>query len=218
MVLPQGRKGEQGAVDRTGVHGVHLDDQLFYPVEHLDGGLVVAGNLARVQQDEITTAIINIDSFHHEIHEGETFITSHYVASIANNADIILHITPGTKFDHLVFSGSCGGDALLELFEDPDVDADGVAEAEINMKRLGGAVAESVVVSDPTVNVVGTNLFECLLPGGTGGNATGGIMGLRQNSEFPLDPDKTYMTRLTNTSGNAKPGCLIIQWYEESDN
>jgi signal peptidase I len=90
--------------------------------------------------------------------------------------------------------------------------------AERNMKRTSAEPGDVVVVRDPTVNAAGTLLLDSFLPGGTGGNAGGGFLGLRANSEFILDPDKTYMVRLTNRAGTAQPASLLIQWYEESDN
>ena len=186
---------------------------------HIFGGAltpVIIANQQDFQVDEITGAIMTIGTFHHEIHEGETYIASNANASIANNASISIHLTPGTHFDHLTIAAAAGGDALIELCENPTI-AGGVALTPRNMKRTAPDASDTVVLEDVTVNACGTLIVELLLPGGTGGNAGGGNLGMRQNSEFILDPTKTYSIELTNIAGSAKPVSLIAQWYEESD-
>lgn len=203
MIESRGVVKEHGAAEPSAVHTHQTSDDRWYP-------LVLA-------QDEITGAIITIDSFHHEIHEGEAFIVSALDLNVADDGTVILHITPGPTFSHLIFTGSCGGDATIEFLEDPQITG-GAAVSERNMKRTAAEPGDSVVLENPTINVDGNLLFDCLLPGGTGGNAPGGILGLRPNSEWILNPSATYAVRLTNISGNAKPACLILEWYEESDN
>jgi hypothetical protein len=108
-----------------------------------------------------------------------------------------------------------GGDASVELLEDPTITG-GAAHAEINLKRTSTNVADTVALLNPVINVDGTLLFEAFIPGGTGGNATGGQFGLRDDTEWILDPNKTYAVRLTNISGLPKDGSLLCEWYEES--
>ncbi len=215
MVDPVGQVKKHGATNPVAIHGHRESDDRWYPVlATVDGELCVA---IIKPVDEITGAVMTIDSFHHEIHEGETFVATQIDTNLANNGELTFHLTPGPTFSHLVFNGTNGGDATIELLEDPTV-VGGVAVSERNMKRTSAEPGDTVVLSGVTVNVVGTTVFDCVIPGGTGGNAAGGVLGLRDNSEFILDPDKTYVVRLTNIAGNAKAACLIIQWYEESDN
>ncbi len=217
MANPEGRTQKGGAAEPAAIHGVKLSDQRWYPVIVNDDGEILVATTITAPIDEITGGLLAIDTFHHEIHEGETFIASQVDVALADDGALTFHLTPGPSFSHLVFNGSNGGDATLEFLENPTITG-GAAVTERNLKRTSPDVADTVVLANPTINAVGTTVFSCVLPGGTGGNATGGLLGLRLNSEFILDPDKTYAVRLTNIAGNTKAACLDVQWYEEDDN
>jgi hypothetical protein len=51
-----------------------------------------------------------------------------------------------------------------------------------------------------------------LVPGGTGGNSSGGIA--EPFAEWILKADEDYLIRLTNSAGGAKDLGLQIDWYE----
>ncbi len=220
MANPDGRDAKGGAAIPSASYAWRSSDGRWYPaIVNDDGELLVMATIGDIglPTDDITGALQVIDTFHHEIHEGETFIASHLDINLADNGTLILHLAPGPTFSHLVFSGACGGDATVELMENPTITG-GAAVNERNMKRTAAEPGDTVVLEDPTINNPGTMILDALIAGGTGGNAAGGFLGLREQSEFILDPDKTYAVRLTNIAGNTKAASLIVQWYEESDN
>ena len=166
--------------------------------------------------DEITGALTVIPTVHHEVHEGDMFTSSFIAQALADDATLELLLRTGaTKFVHLTFFASCGGDAEIALLESVTVNSSGVQMNERNNKRTENDNAELVVSHTPTT-VGGIFLLEAILPGGTGGNASGGL--LRQDTEFILKQSADYLLSLTNRSGAAKPAGIVINWYEEGDN
>lgn len=182
--------------------------------------VVLVGGGDNTQTDEITGALVTIDVVHHEIHEGELFSVSYKnpnATPIVDDGTIIFALTTGAKYAHLIGSAACGGDAQLELVEDAAFTG-GTAMTERNHKRTEGDAGNTVtVVRDPgAIPTPGNVLEDLFLPGGTGGNAVGIEGGSRV--EWILKPNSVYLLRLTNRAGNAQPGSLRAEWYEESDN
>jgi hypothetical protein len=165
--------------------------------------------------DETVTALSTIPTQHHEVHEGETFNASAFIVDLADDANLVmLLVTAAGVESHLTFELACGGDAEVQFYEDTTTSNQGVGIAERNMKRSSANVATTVVTKAPTVTLDGTLLFNKAIPGGTGGNAAGGSV--RDDTEWILAPNKQYLIRLFNRSGNPKIASIVSQWYEES--
>jgi hypothetical protein len=171
-------------------------------------------NIEPALTDEITGAAVTIPVVHHEVHEGETFSVSFFSLVVANGDDItILLRTGNTRYGHLTFSASAGGDAQVRLLENPTVTNVGNALAERNMKRYATEVPEIAAYGNPTY-IEQAVLTNFLVPGGSGGNARGGVV--RQDTEWILSLNTDYIIELTNVAGNNQPLSLVAQWYEES--
>lgn len=155
-----------------------------------------------------------IDVFHEYIHQGKTFYASRYVASLASGASIDLLITVGSLAAHLIPRASCGGEATLQISEQPTVNPVGTAIVPVNRNRTSSTAATTTLTHTPTVSAAGTVLSLDHIPGGTGGSAPGGA--LRKDAEWVLAPAKTYLVRLTNTSGSAREASLALEWYESN--
>jgi len=166
--------------------------------------------------DEITGAAVTIPVVHHEVHEGETFSQSLFAQVVANGDDIVLMLRTGaTLFGHLTFTVAAGGDAQCRLHENPVVTNAGNVFTPRNMKRTSTSTAQIVASGGPTYTD-GTILTSFLVPGGTGGNAQGGVG--RQGTEWILQLNTDYLIELTNIAGNNQPLSIVAQWYEESTN
>jgi hypothetical protein len=164
--------------------------------------------------DDVTGALVTIPVVHHEVHEGETFIVSFASTAIANNANIaILLRTGNSRYGHLSWYASAGGDAEFELIESPTVTSAGTAMTEFNAKRYSTETAQITAFHTPTV-AGGTIIIDAIIGGGTGGTSSGGV--LRSGAEIILSTNTDYLLRLTNIAGNAQPAGLVVEWYEES--
>ena len=173
--------------------------------------------LLKAAVDKVTSAFKIVSYPHHAVHDGEMYQSSYKSlegSDVADNASIDILINTGADFiDHVTFVAAAGGDAELELFEYTEVSAPGTVIASNNMNRNGGKHPSTVVSIGPTIDADGFRFHNSLLPGGTGGNAAGGIA--RANTEWNYIPDTNYLARITNRSGNAKPMSVITQWYEK---
>lgn len=155
---------------------------------------------------------------HHEIHEGRMFEVSYKTpdgSPLADNATILIRLLTGVQECHTVFGGNVGGDAQGELLEAPTINTPGAAMTEWNMNRTSPHSATAQAFLDPTITG-GALLFDAFIPGGTGGNASGGSGAVRLGTEWILRPSTEYVIRLTNRAGNAQPASLAVQWYEET--
>lgn len=173
--------------------------------------------VARSRTDASTGADIGITYPHHEIHEGTMFHVSYIDTTLANSGTIEFVLTIGTpKEAHLTFGGSCGGNATIFLYENPTGVATATSMDVRNMNRIVGDSGNQVTVDrDPaSIGGDGTEIDSVLIPGGTGGNATGGTSASRE--EWPLKPGNTYLVRLTNIAGSAKAAELAVTFYEHT--
>ena len=170
------------------------------------------GHQANVDND--VHALVAIAVPHHEVHEGETFYVSRYAEDVADDASIIILLQVGaTKEAHCTWAAACGGDAEIQVTENPTVNAAGTAMTEFNMNRHSTETATVVATHTPTV-AGGTLMPNYMVPGGSGGNAVGGTT--RQNTEWVLDINSDYVIGIFNRSGQARNMSLAVQWYEEA--
>jgi len=172
-----------------------------------------AGDRANV--DSIVGALQAITVLHHETHEGNTFFVSFKTADgapLADNATLIFVLTTGAKACHAITDAASGGNADKEICEGATITG-GTATTVYNRDRTSALATTVTVVRDPTINAAGTCIDFQLIAGGTGGNASGGSAGPR--NEWILAPSTLYMYRLTNRAGNAQPASLSVEWYEE---
>jgi hypothetical protein len=118
---------------------------------------------------------------------------------------------------HANFSVNCGGDAELEIFENPTTSAPGTAINAVNNNRFSPNTADGTYYHTPTVTAAGTPLFATLAPGGAGGNSGGGgtTGESRGGAEFILKTGQTYLVRVTNRAGQAKRVSIAVGFYEE---
>lgn len=167
--------------------------------------------------DEITGALTTIPVVHHEVHEGETFQASTYNDSIADDATMMLLLRTGSaRWPHMTFGVAAGGDAEVELLENPQVNNVGTGLTVYNMKR-STTTAPTTQVSQAPAIAGGTLLAHFLNPGGTGANFSAGGTA-RADSEWILARSSNYVIRITNRSGAAAPVSILVQWYEEGSN
>lgn len=186
-----------------------MGDGTYAEVLYIGDGLI--GFVASAK-DDLSDALITIPVQHYEVHEGDTFTVSLLDTNIANSATIIILLRTTDKYGHLSFFASLGGDATIELIEDPTVSNAGTPATEWNNKRYSTTEPTVSAFTAPTISG-GNNPLEAFLAGGTGGNSSGGL--LRTDVEFDLKPNEDYALRLTNVSGQAKGGCIVVSWYEE---
>lgn len=181
--------------------------------------LLVGGTGAAPQillTDEVTGAQVTINTPHHEVHEGETFRAWYVVphgTPLANDGTIAIVLTTTTRYPHVTFGASGGGDFEFQIFREPTFLADGTPFVPHNLKDSSNIVSTVSVFLNPTITAPGTEIDAEFVGGGTGGNSQGGA--IRPGTEDSWRINTSYMVRLTNRAGNAQQFWIEAQWYEE---
>jgi hypothetical protein len=166
-----------------------------------------------VEIDEIVNALVTITTSHHEVHEGEMFVSTYFIETLADNAKLEMLLRAGANECHLFWAAAAGGNATLEIIDRVTVTDPGMALSEENLHRASGNLPLATTFHTPTVAAGDTILGPVLLPGGTGGNSSGGI--LRTDTEIIVAANSDIYFDLTNIAGNNQPASLLIEWYEE---
>ena len=144
------------------------------------------------------------------IRMGVLWCITQLTENVGNN--VALEVTlemPDVNTD-CIWAVASGGDAHLRVFE--GITFTGGSDTCIrNAHRVIGDAGAPASKTDITVTDEGTEIFQSMVPGGSGGNAGGG-QGSRGN-EFILKADTEYLFRLTNKAGQAKDMSIFLNCH-----
>jgi len=165
--------------DENGVQGKMLSDNMFL------GAPVI------------------LNSEHHEIHCGDSFVTSR-VVDLGNGAsDDLLIVVPneaGTGQSqilyHLLANIDVETESLVYLYEGPTTSANGTQITSYNRERNSALTAGMSVYYGPTVSATGTQLQVAHLGSGRLVGRSG------RSEEFVLKNNTKYLLRVTNLTAN----------------
>jgi hypothetical protein len=170
-----------------------------------DGNQMIAGS---------DNGLIMVDINHHRLHEGRAYIAWNIYPDSAklaagSSADIVLAAGPGT-IAHLTIAMESSGDADFFVYEGTTTTG-GTAFTPVRRNRNIEATSNVAMVTNPTVNTLGTLINRQFVTGGTGKKSSGGGSG---SLEYVLAPLTNYLFRLTNVNGTAHTALLELEWYE----
>ena len=160
------------------------------------------------------TGLITAEINHHRLHEGRAFIAWNIYPDSAKldagaSADIVLAAGPGT-IPHVTIAMESSGDADFFIYEGTTTTG-GTAFTPVRRNRNIAATSNVAMVTNPTVNTLGTLINRQFVTGGTGKKSSGGGTG---TLEYVLAPLTNYLFRLTNVNGTAHTALLELEWYE----
>lgn len=159
-----------------------------------------------------------LDYIHNTVHHGDYYQIGYYAAGVLNNANIALLIKNGIKPIHCVIAGSSGGDAIINVYEDPTITTNGTRIEAYNQNRSSTNIASGSYYHTPTISANGNNAVppNVYIPGGSGGNSFGGSGGgpVRQGAELILAKNKNYYIVLQNIAGTAQKLNILVGFYE----
>lgn len=160
---------------------------------------------------------VAIESSHQNIHDGIAFFCGYDNgdATLADNASqVILFRVGADSTAHLIRDVGVGGDFRVEAIEGVTVTATGSNTLTIfNKDRSSTLSSGCTAYHTPTTWSGGTALPTKLVPGGTGGNASGGADG-GYSRELVCKTSTDYIFRITNRSGLPRRVSDILEWYE----
>ena len=160
------------------------------------------------------TGLITAEINHHRLHEGRAFIAWNIYPDSAKlaagaSADIVLAAGPGT-IPHVTIAMESSGDADFFIYEGTTTTG-GTAFTPVRRNRNIAATSNVAMVTNPTVNTLGTLINRQFVTGGTGKKSSGGGA---ETLEYVLAPLTNYLFRLTNVNGTAHTALLELEWYE----
>lgn len=158
--------------------------------------------------------LIMVDVNHHRLHQGNAFFIYENRLNgtqLLDNAsiDIVIASASGVPM-HMTIGAFCGGDAEFYLYEGTTATG-GTSKVAQNRNRTSLKTSSTAALLDPTISVLGTELFAELLPGGVKKAAAGGG---GEALEYILAPLTNYLMRMTNISGASQNATLTLEWYE----
>jgi hypothetical protein len=169
-------------------------------------------NLAAVDAEG---ALSVISTFHHVIHFGKAFMSSHVFEDVADDAtcNMMIEVDSTSSDCHLDFSFTCGGDAIVEIREDTTHDV-GTSVNTFNLNRGSAILPETIVKHTASGGIDGSLLSRVAIPGGTGVGSVGGVSAMRE--ELLINPNihKKYLFIVKNKSGGVADIGLKFTWYE----
>ncbi len=163
----------------------------------------------------------SVDIAHHRIHEGNHFMvhkTSIGIAALVPKYFLIIppHIQPdGSVIEiHLIFEVNSDVGGSIEFFENPIVTANGTPITIINNNRRSSTTSLSEIFEDPTVTNDGILLSQERI-GTAAGEVTVGEFE-RDEEEFVLHPQRTYITKFTPFA--VANITTELNWYDNRPN
>ena len=164
--------------------------------------------------DENTWGLTTIDYEHHEIHEGDSYITSD-VNDVASGGwmSYLIKTPNSTKWAHCLVSIQSEGESEFRICENPTVTANGTAMSLINRDRNSSNTATTAVYKIPSCTASG----DTVIIDHWGGTAKAGVAqsGLsRARGEFILKQNEDYLVYISNQAGGANQTAIHVELYE----
>ncbi len=153
-----------------------------------------------------------LDSPHKWVHLGKMWAISGRFLSVADSAHADMVLEVGAIGLHVIWETRSAGDHHGSIHEAPTVTTAGTPATVSNQNRNIGDAGAPVGKKSPTITDTGTELLTWLLPGGTGGQASGGMRPSRE--EIVFAPNTKYLFRSTNKKGQTADMCWMLHAYE----
>lgn len=152
-----------------------------------------------------------IDAVHQAIHLRGMYTISRTALNVANLGFHDIHVRPPAGYEaHLRFVIVTEGKAYFKTYQGTTYTADGTAITPFNRATNGDATT-LLAWHTPTINVLGTLRGDDMIPGGTGGNATGG--NISGELESIIAPNTDILFRVQNVKGTAGDLNIILNYY-----
>ena len=173
----------------------------------------ITDNATSVSVDPKVRAFKSIETEHSEIHEGETYICSHFYSQVADDANADLRITLGSNKElHITITVAVAGDGEILLYEGTTYTVAGTDVVIYNRDRTSSNSSDPTCRHTPTTDVLGTELFHGYAPGGTKKEAIGSVR--RTAQEWIFQKSEDYLVRFTNRSGGPIDVSIEVEYYE----
>lgn len=170
---------------------------------------------SRQSVDPLSGAQHGIDQAHERIHAGQAFQVGIFDdVTTGANLDILI-ITSDTHEAHIIHDLVVEADALFDVYEGTITSDNGTPLPIYNCRRrLPVPVAKCLAFSAPTVTTIGDKIIpQHKIFAGSGGNASGGGFGVREESILRVSTK--HLFRFNNPNAQTKALLQILSFYEK---
>ena len=164
--------------------------------------------------DAVDRSKISIDLAHHKIHEGKffTFVVIDTDVDIAGPKYVRITAPDTTTRIHFTGQVYVTASSLIELYENPTLDAPGDALTIYNNERNSATNATATAFEDTTTTNDGTRIDAGRAGGAARPNFRIGGETARRN-EWVLKQGEDYLIKVTPDADNTEV-VISITWYE----
>lgn len=155
--------------------------------------------------------IVN-DIVHENIHDKNFFDFQKTFIDVLNNGYVRISLRPQTKEMHLIITVETEGKCYFKSYIDTTWTDDGTLESTFNRYINDSPAADAQIYSQGTVDTLGTQRFDKLIPGGTGFFSTGATSSSRV--ETVLDSGLELTLEVQNVSNTSDDIGITVEWYE----
>lgn len=151
-----------------------------------------------------------------QVHNGNFWTVSHYFGSVADTVAAEIVLVPNSANAHTGFQFKTGGDALVEIYENPTIADLGTELTPQANNRANNKNSATQAYHTPTITSALSRIFHNYIVGGGGGNSIGGQDGIVpfEDGKWILKNNNTYLIRVTNQAGQAKKIAFAAAFWE----
>lgn len=194
---------EIGLVDGTEVALVEGSEIQLSQGNNVVGRIIITDGERIAELDEVDCAQITMDLAHHEVHEGNSFTVSDVDLNVQVAAPKywLIRVPDNVEF-HMKVSVECDTGALLEFFENPTINVDGVVIPWYNNNRNSNNTTNMACFDDPTVGADGVTRLQVSRVGAGRDKKLGGAG--RMQFEWILRTGEEYLIKVTVDANGAE--------------
>jgi len=156
--------------------------------------------------------MFTLDITHQKVHEGASFVINKLFTDVVNGDSVYVRFKAIDQSMNIVFKVEVEGKAFFKTYEGTTYTDDGTVVTPFNRIVGDGKVVDAEIYHTPTINVLGTQRGNRLIPAGKSGTATGGQSASRLESV--ILPGQELLLEVENASGQVRDIDIVADWYQ----
>ena len=169
-------------------------------------------NWKEIALDSTTRILETITDSHHEIHEGNHWISNNSVTLNSTARAYVLSVSGTTACPHVLWSINATAAADIGFYSGITASANGTPMTLINNRMDNQATPNMTLFYGPTITNMGAHGYT--LTAGNGRKIGGDV---RADNELILAKNSKYLIYLIDTSAANNKITVEFEWYEHTD-
>ena len=180
--------------------------------DNIIGRVKLTDGIRALELDRVDGNQIMMAAAHHQVHDGNSFTASDVDTNVQVAAPKywLIRVPENIEF-HMKISVECDTGSLLEFFENPTINVDGVAVPWYNNDRNSNKTTNMTCFSNPTVGADGVTRLQVSRVGAGRDKKIGGVG--RTQFEWILRSGEEYLIKIT-VDGNGAELTFTTDGYQ----